>query len=296
MDPGHPVSIPVSFGPDPVELPPGLPGPNTPPPLPSANTSVTSQQPAYWHPGTPKAQNAFSNVIGQQAAGPSVGHVFGRELSSVLETIPRDDKGFAFMSAMVRALGETLDHTGTVADTQQQNNILRIFNERLQNEMHHLSQAAAYPPASSSQACVPIAAPCIPPKLQGAAAGAPPPSSFLPAGLPPFPNQEVTSPVRGRPISQVSNQGTRGESGSSESSSPSRSPPPNVPPPNNPGDPADSSWGLPLSGATCRVVVDSMTKSTVLIYPCTNSQPLLLLLMPALVPGMMLKRKMTPLG
>ena len=78
------------------------------------------------------------------------------------------------------------------------------------SDMQRLFQA--HPPASSSQACVPIAAPCAPPQLQGAAVSAPPPASFLPAGMPPIPIQGDTSPVRGRPTSQHSNQGTRGRS------------------------------------------------------------------------------------
>ena len=102
---------------------------------------------------------------------------------------------------------------------------------------------------TSSQACVPIAAPCP----QGAAVSAPPPVSFLPAGMPPIPIQENSSPVRGRPTSQHSHQGTRGRSGSSESSSPSHSPPPPYDPYDNSGNAAAASSGLPPSGATCRI-------------------------------------------
>ena len=74
---------------------------------------------------------------------------------------------------------------------------------------------------TSSQACVPIAAPCP----QGAAVSAPPPVSFLPAGMPPIP----------------------------ESSSPSHSPPPPYDPYDNSGNAAAASSGLPPSGATCRI-------------------------------------------
>ena len=212
---------------------------------------MTSQQLAPSHPATPKAFEASQNVTGQQAAGSSVGRGFGGEIGSLLETIPRDEKGFAFMSAMVKALGATLDDTGVNAGSQEQSKIMQTFSNRLKDEMQGLLQA--HPPASSSQACVPIAAPCAPPKLQGAASSAPPPSSFLPAGMPPLPIAGGTSPVRGRPSSQTQSQGARGRSGSSESSSPSRSPPPPFAPPDDPGNPPASSSWLPPSGATCRI-------------------------------------------
>ena len=122
--------------------------------------------------------------------------------------------------------------------------------------MQNLFQA--YPQASSSQACVPIAAPSAPPQLQGAAVSAPPPPppppvSFLPPGMPPIPIPGNSSPARGRPTSQHSSQAIRGRSGSSESSSPSHSPPPPYVPYDNSGNAAATSSGLPPSGATCRI-------------------------------------------
>ena len=241
----RPLSIPVSFGPDPVvaiETPPGLGPLETPPPLPSA--SIVLSQPA-----TPKAQRASSSVAGQQALGPG-GQILGDEGIRVLSEIPKDDKGFAFMSAVVEVLGETLDQTSASASQQDRNRITQLFRSKMDSAMSHLQQA--YPPATSS-ACVPIAAPKAPPYLEGAAASAPPPVSFLPAGMPPLPIQGNVSPVRGRPVHQSNQEGIRGRSGSSESSSPSlRTPPPNVSPLSHLGNAAASSGLLP-PGATCRV-------------------------------------------
>ena len=250
MEPGHPLSIPMSFGPEPVELPPGLHVPSTPPNMPSAHTSVTSQQLAFSQPATPKAHQPPQGVTGQQAAGSSDGQALSRELGAVLGIIPKDDKGFAFMSSVIKALGGALDDVGSKSGTIGRDLVKKTFDEKLKNEMESLLHA--HPPASSSQACVPIAAPCAPPQLQGAAVSAPPPPvSFLPAGMPPIPGN--SSPVRGRPTSQHSNQGTRGRSGSSESSSPSHSPPPPYVPYDNLGNAAATSSGLPPSGATCRI-------------------------------------------
>ena len=250
MDPGHPLSIPVSFGPEPVELPPGLHVPMTPPNMPSAHTSVTSQQLAFSQPATPKAYHPPHDVTGQQAAGSSESQAFSKELGNMIGTIPRDEKGFAFLASVIKALGGTIDDAGSKADARGRDSLLKSFDERMKGEIDRLAQA--FPPATSSQACVPIAAPCAPPQLQGAAVSAPPPVSYLPAGMPPIPIQGNASPVRGRPTSQHSQQGTRGRSGSSESSSPSRSPPPPFDPYDNSGNAAPSS-GLPPSGATCRI-------------------------------------------
>ena len=250
VEPGHPLSIPMSFGPGPIELPPGLHVPSTPPNMPSAHTSVTSQQLAFSQPATPKAFQPSQDVTGQQAAGSSESQVFSKELGDLVGTIPKDEKGFAFLASVIKALGGTIDDVGSKADAQGRNSLLKSFDERMKGEIDRLAQA--YPPASSSQACVPIAAPCAPPQLQGAAVSAPPPVSILPAGMPPLPIPGNSSPVRGRPTSQASNQGTRGRSGSSESSSPSRSPLPPFDPYHNSGNAAASS-GLPPSGATCRI-------------------------------------------
>ena len=250
LEPGHPLSIPMSFGPGPIELPPGLHVPSTPPNMPSAHTSVTSQQLAFSQPATPKAFQPSQDVTGQQAAGSSESQVFSKELGDLVGTIPKDEKGFAFLASVIKALGGTIDDVGSKADAQGRNSLLKSFDERMKGEIDRLAQA--YPPASSSQACVPIAAPCAPPQLRGAAVSAPPPVSILPAGMPPLPIPGNSSPVRGRPTSQTSNQGTRGRSGSSESSSPSRSPPPPFDPYHDSGNAAASS-GLPPSGATCRI-------------------------------------------
>ena len=112
MDPGHPLSIPVSFGPEPVELPPGLHVPMTPPNMPSAHTSVTSQQLAFSQPATPKAYQPPHDVTGQQAAGSSESQAFSKELGNMIRTIPRDEKGFAFLASVIKALGGTIDDVG----------------------------------------------------------------------------------------------------------------------------------------------------------------------------------------
>ena len=243
----HPLSIPISFRPDPnvgYDAPPGLSHPQTPPPLPSSPPSIVLSQPA-----TPKAQQASSSVTGQQAAE-GRRPIFGAEgVESVLKDVSKDEKGFAFMSAIVKVLGETLDQTSASASQQDQDRMANLFKSKMENEMIQLRQA--FPPATSS-ACVPIAAPKAPPYLEGAAVRAPPPMAISPAGMPPFPIQGNASPVRGRQSSQYHQQGIRGRSGSSESSSPSpRTPPPNVSPYNFNNSTASS--GLLPVGATCRV-------------------------------------------
>ena len=90
----------------------------------------------------------------------------------------------------------TIDDVGLKADAHGRDSLLKSFDERMKGEIDRL--ALAYPPATSSQACVPIAAPCAPPQLQGAAVSAPPPVSYLPAGMPPIPIQGNASPVRGK--------------------------------------------------------------------------------------------------
>ena len=176
--------------------------------------------------------------------------IFGAEgIESVLRDVSKDDKGFAFMSAIVKVLGETLDQTSAAASQQDQDRMAQHFKNKMENEMVQLRQA--YPPATSS-ACVPIAAPKAPPHLEGAAVSAPPPMGILPAGMPPLPIQGNVSPVRGRLVSQTNQEGIRGRSGSSESSSPSpRTPPPNVSPIDFSNSAASS--GLQPVGATCRV-------------------------------------------
>ena len=243
----HPLSIPVSFRPDPnvgYDAPPGLSHPQTPPPLPSSPPSIVLSQLA-----TPKAQQASSSVTGQQGAE-GRRPIFGAEgVESVLKDVSKDEKGFAFMSAIVKVLGETLDQTSASASQQDQDRMAHLFKSKMENEMIQLRQA--YPSATSS-ACVPIAAPKAPPYLEGAAVSAPPPMGILPAGMPPLPIQGNASPVRGRQSSQYQQQGIRGRSGSSESSSPSpRTPPPNVSPYNFNNSTASS--GLLPVGATCRV-------------------------------------------
>ena len=178
----HPLSIPVSFRPDRnvgYDAPPGLSHPQTPPPLPSSPPSIVLSQPA-----TPKAQQASSSVTGQQAAG-GRRPMFGAEgVESVLKDVSKGEKGFAFMSAIVKVLGETLDQTSASASQQDQDRMAHLFKSKMENEMIQLRQA--YPPATSS-ACVPIAAPKAPPYLEGAAVSAPPPMGILPAGMPPLP-------------------------------------------------------------------------------------------------------------
>ena len=134
MEPGHPLSIPVSFGPEPVELPPGLHVPSTPPNMPSAHTSVTSQQLAFSLPATPKAHQPPYDVTGQQAAGSSEGQALSRELGDVLGIIPKDDKGFAFMSSVIKALGGALDDVGSKSDAQGRDLIKKSFDEKLKSE------------------------------------------------------------------------------------------------------------------------------------------------------------------
>ena len=150
----HPLSIPISFRPDPnvgYDAPPGLSHPQTPPPLPSSPPSIVLSQPA-----TPKAQQASSSVTGQQAAE-GRRPIFGAEgVESVLKDVSKDEKGFAFMSAIVKVLSETLDQTSASASQQDQDRMANLFKSKMENEMIQLRQA--FPPATSS-ACVPIAAP-----------------------------------------------------------------------------------------------------------------------------------------
>ena len=109
----HPLSIPISFRPDPnvgYDAPPGLSHPQTPPPLPSSPPSIVLSQPA-----TPKAQQASSSVTGQQAAE-GRRPIFGAEgVETVLKDVSKDEKGFAFMSSIIKVLGETLDQTSASA-------------------------------------------------------------------------------------------------------------------------------------------------------------------------------------
>ena len=218
--------------------------PQTPPPLPSSPPSIVLSQPA-----TPKAQQASSSVTGQQAAE-GRRPIFGAGgVESVLKDVSKDEKGFAFMSSIIKVLGETLDQTSASASQQEHDKMAHLFKSKMDSEMIHLRQA--FPPATSS-ACVPIAAPKAPPYLEGAAVSAPPPMAILPAGMPPLPIQGNASPVRGRQSSQYQQPGIRGRSGSSESSSPSpRTPPPNISPLNFNNSTASS--GLLPVGATCRV-------------------------------------------
>ena len=226
-----------------VKTPPGLGPPHTPPPLPSAPASIVLSQPA-----TPKAQQASSSVAGQQALGLG-NQILGDEGLRVLREIPRDENGFAFMSAVVKVLGETLDQTSSSTSQQVRDMTAQVFKTKMDSAMDQLRHAY-YPPATGS-ACVPVAAPKAPP-YEGVAASAPPPVSILPAGMPPLPIQGNVSSVRGRPVSQTNQEGTRGRSGSSESSSPSpRAPSHNVSP-THLGNAAASSGLLP-PGATCRV-------------------------------------------
>ena len=115
VEPGHPLSIPMSFGPGPIELPPGLHVPSTPPNMPSAHTSVTSQQLAFSQPATPKAFQPSQDVTGQQAAGSSESQVFSKELGDLVGTIPKDEKGFAFLASVIKALGGTIDDVDRLA-------------------------------------------------------------------------------------------------------------------------------------------------------------------------------------
>ena len=243
----RPLSIPISFGPDPVtaiETPPGLGPPQSPPPPPSAPASIVLS-----HPATPKAQHASSSVTGQQAAG--IGNqILGDDGLQMLRDIPKDEKGFAFMSAIVQVLGETLDQTRDSVNQQERDRMTRLFRNKMDSAMIQLHQA--YPPPATSSACVPIAAPKAPPYLEGAAVSAPPPMGILPAGMPPIPIQRNVSPVRGRSVFQNNQEGVRGRSGSSESSSPSQRAPSQNASPTHLGNAATSSGLLP-QGATCRV-------------------------------------------
>lgn len=100
------------------------------------------------------------NVTSQQAAGPSANRGLGTELNSVLGNVTKDEKGFAFMSAIVKALGGTLDDIGTNARAQERDRIMQTFEDRLRNEMQQVTQA--FPPvSSSSQACVPMCTPKV---------------------------------------------------------------------------------------------------------------------------------------
>ncbi len=78
----------------------------------------------------------------------------------MLGTIPKDDKGFAFMSSVLKALGGTLDDMGSRSDAHGKDLIMKTFDEKWKNEMQHLFQA--YPPASSSQACANCSPVCTP--------------------------------------------------------------------------------------------------------------------------------------
>ena len=70
--------------------------------MPSSPPSIVLSQPA-----TPKAQQALSSVTGQQAVG-GRRPIFGAEgIESVLKDVTKDDRGFAFMNAIVKDLGET---------------------------------------------------------------------------------------------------------------------------------------------------------------------------------------------
>jgi len=76
-----------------------------------------------------------------------------------LRDVSKDDTGFAFLRAIVKVLGETLDQTSASASQQDQDRIAQLFKNKVGAEMVQLRQA--YPPATSS-ACVPIAAPKAP--------------------------------------------------------------------------------------------------------------------------------------
>ena len=99
--------------------------------MPSAHTSVTSQQLAFSQPATPKAFQPSQDVTGQQAAGSSESQVFSKELGDLLGTIPKDEKGFAFLASVIKALGGTIDDVGSKADAQGRNSLLKSFDERM---------------------------------------------------------------------------------------------------------------------------------------------------------------------
>ena len=100
--------------------------PQTPPPLPSSPPSIVLSQPA-----TPKAPQASSSVTGQQAAG-GRRPIFGAEgIESVLKDVSEDEKGFAFMSAIVKVLGETLDQTSASASQQGQDMMAQLFKHKI---------------------------------------------------------------------------------------------------------------------------------------------------------------------